>query len=219
MNNVVMYDRETDSLWSQFLGKAVEGRYKGEQLRLLASQVVSWALWRAEYPDTLVLDTGPFSTGPLGWTTDAYKDYYFDGTAGITGETHADTRLSRKHIVLGVTGESSQRAYAEGFLPGLSVLNDTFEETPLVVAWDSRSGAAGVHERSVGDTTLTFDMAPEANLMVDRETGSTWSRVTGESLGGTLLGKRLTPVRFIRAFWFSWTDFHPDTELYGLDTD
>lgn len=214
MNNLVMYDRETDSLWSQFLGKAVEGPRKGEKLRIIASQVGTWASWRAEFSDTLILDTGP-----LGWTTDAYQDYYVDGSAGITGETHADTRLSRRHIVLGITGEISQRAYAKGFLPGVTIVNDTFEETPLVVAWHSFSGAAGVHDRRVGGTTLTFDMAEEPDQMVDRETGSTWSRVTGESLIGPLLGKRLGPVKSIRAFWFSWTDFHPDTELFGFDAN
>ena len=32
MNAMVMYDRETDSLWSQFLGKAVDGSMKGRTL-------------------------------------------------------------------------------------------------------------------------------------------------------------------------------------------
>ena len=58
MNALVMYDRQTETLWSQFLGQAVEGELAGETLGIVASQLVVWSTWEKEHTDALVLDTG-----------------------------------------------------------------------------------------------------------------------------------------------------------------
>jgi uncharacterized protein DUF3179 len=53
--NQVLYDRESGSLWSQLLGRAVSGRYRGTRLRPLPLAEVTWAEWLRAHPDTLVL--------------------------------------------------------------------------------------------------------------------------------------------------------------------
>ena len=209
MNALVMYDRETDSLWSQFLGEAVEGPLAGTKLRLVSSQLISWAAWREEHPDTLVLDTS--ASGPI---FDSYYSYYLSGSAGILGESHTDDRLSTKELVVGVEGETSQRAYAYRHLADSSVVNDTFEGRHLLVTLNVDSGAAAVFDRSLDGRTLTFEEADSPLLMTDGETGSTWNKTTGKAVSGPLEGKELQKAPFLASFWFAWTDFHPDTELY-----
>ena len=56
MNALVMYDRETDSLWSQFLGVAVKGPLERTPLEPIGTTLTEWATWRELHPDTLVLD-------------------------------------------------------------------------------------------------------------------------------------------------------------------
>ena len=58
MNALVMYDRQTETLRSQFLGQAVEGELAGETLGIVASQLVVWSTGEKEHTDALVLDTG-----------------------------------------------------------------------------------------------------------------------------------------------------------------
>ena len=56
--NLIMYDRETDSLWQQSSGTALEGDLDGERLEELPEQdwaVLPWGEWRRLHPDTLVL--------------------------------------------------------------------------------------------------------------------------------------------------------------------
>jgi hypothetical protein len=56
--NLVMYDRETDSLWHQESGSAVEGELSEEQLQELPEeqwQITTWKEWKQMHPDTLVL--------------------------------------------------------------------------------------------------------------------------------------------------------------------
>jgi hypothetical protein len=52
-----MYDRETDTLWSQFLGQGVDGPLEGVRLEAIPSQLISWAGWKRQYPDTSILET------------------------------------------------------------------------------------------------------------------------------------------------------------------
>lgn len=42
LNALVMYDRQTDSLWSQFLGVAVQGPLAGTKLEVLPSVLTDW---------------------------------------------------------------------------------------------------------------------------------------------------------------------------------
>lgn len=51
-----MYDRETISLWLHTTGEAVVGTQKGRKLEFLPSSVTTWKKWRAEHPETLVLN-------------------------------------------------------------------------------------------------------------------------------------------------------------------
>ena len=55
MNVLVMYDRQTDSLWSQLLGEAVEGPLAGTKLTFIESLQTTWAEWKALHPNTLAL--------------------------------------------------------------------------------------------------------------------------------------------------------------------
>ena len=56
MNALVMYDIETDILWSQFLGQAVKGPMNGAKLTLLPAQMTMWSAWKAQHPGTVALD-------------------------------------------------------------------------------------------------------------------------------------------------------------------
>jgi hypothetical protein len=59
-SDLVMYDRQTRSLWVQFLGRAVAGVQTGTQLRAYPAQTLSWGDWQKAHPTGWVLskDTG-----------------------------------------------------------------------------------------------------------------------------------------------------------------
>ncbi|MCI0864370.1 MAG: DUF3179 domain-containing protein, partial [Chloroflexi bacterium] len=67
--------------------------------------------------------------------------------------------------------------------------------------------------------TLTFEPAQVragVALMRDQETGSLWQVLTGQAVEGPLFGERLERLPSHYSFWFAWSDFHPQTELYEL---
>jgi len=81
-SDVLLYDRVTESLWSQLLREAVSGAKKGAKLTQVPLAHTTWQDWLDRYPDTFVLsrDTGverDYSRNPyLGYEQSEYL--YFD---------------------------------------------------------------------------------------------------------------------------------------------
>ncbi|MES9970566.1 MAG: DUF3179 domain-containing protein [Candidatus Thiodiazotropha sp.] len=59
-SDMLLYDRDTESLWSQIKMQAVSGDFKGDRLQPIALHHTSWSDWVEQYPRTQVLsdDTG-----------------------------------------------------------------------------------------------------------------------------------------------------------------
>lgn len=107
-SNVLLYDHQTESLWSQLLEKAVSGALVGKHLRKLPSNRTSWKTWSKRHPDTLVLST---ETGYYrDYSRDPYAGYYRVGTIWFpVGEVRKD--LSPKERVIGIEVKNETRAY------------------------------------------------------------------------------------------------------------
>ena len=210
-NALVMYDRQTDSLWSQFLGVAVTGEFQGTALVPLASTLTDWETWKRLHPETLVLDQG-------GSRRDQYTGYYSSNSAGVLGERNSDSRLGGKEFVLGLQLPGFQRAYAFRHLSATPVVNDQLGDVELVVVFDADAATGVAFDRVVDGRTLTFDRvldAAEGDILVrDRETETLWSGLTGEAIEGELAGTRLEQLPFTQMFWFAWTDFYEDGPLW-----
>ena len=58
MNALVMYDRETRTLWSQFLSKAVQGELAGTVLETIPLTLTTWEKWKEVHPDIVALRKG-----------------------------------------------------------------------------------------------------------------------------------------------------------------
>ncbi len=54
-SDLLLYDRESQSLWSQISASAVSGPARGMRLRVLRSASMRWDDWKARHPQTSVL--------------------------------------------------------------------------------------------------------------------------------------------------------------------
>ncbi len=57
-SDLVMYDRQTESWWQQFLGQAIVGSMTGKTLKMLPSRLESFARFRQRAPEGTVLVPG-----------------------------------------------------------------------------------------------------------------------------------------------------------------
>jgi hypothetical protein len=214
MNALVMYDHQTMTLWSQFLRKGIKGPLAETELEILPSTQTTWALWRDLHPDTKVLNKRG------SYQSDSYDGYYMDGSAGVIGETFKDDRLPRKELVLGVNIQGSAKAYPFSALENQPVVNDSVASKDVLVFFDTSTGTSLVYDRTVEGNSLTFRIDEGSGpglltLLVDNETGSKWRAFTGKAVEGDFKGKTLERQPSHLSFWFAWTDWNPETELYS----
>lgn len=107
-SDLLMYDHQTESLWSQVGMHAVAGPLTGEKLTPIFLDHTTWAEWRAAHPATLVLST---KTGSFrNYDHDPYLGYA-DRRDLMFDTTHFDPRYHPKEWVVGVEINGVTKAY------------------------------------------------------------------------------------------------------------
>lgn len=217
-DSLIMYDRQTRSLWSHVTGKAVTGPLQGTALTVYPTSMQTiWAQWRRLHPKTLVLSKRSRS-GALEGMADLYEDYFQSETRlGIFGTRNPDASLPGKEYVLGVSAGTARSAYPFRHLSVQPLVNDRVGTEPVVVVFAKESATATAFSRRVGGKTLEFrQLRAEGGelLMTDAQTGSTWRALEGVALTGRLMGQRLSRVPGTLAFWFAWKQIYPETAVW-----
>jgi hypothetical protein len=211
-NVLVMYDRQTQSYWSQLLGEAVDGELVGSKLTFVPSWMMSWAQWQELHPDTLALD----KQGRRG-SRDSYDGYYASNRTGVIPETIQDDRLYVKEFVNGVELADAVVAYPFSTLNEQPVVNDQVGDETVLVWFDAETAVSVAYSRVVDGQTLTFAATDRPHIIQDNETGTAWDAISGIALDGPLAGSQLIRLKSTTSFWFGWKDIHPDTLLFGSD--
>ena len=238
-SDLVMYDRNTESLWQQSSGRAIVGTMVGARLSYVPASVVTLGQLRAAYPDAIVMsrDTGwnrAYGQNPY----QGYDNPEYGGPYGFFFDRDSiDPRLPPAERVVSIEGPSGAAvAYPWSALAERGVLHDSFDGIQLVVFWtpgalsilDSGNlaqarevGTTAVFETTLdGIGTLSFEPNPDdpdGQTFVDTETGSVWD-IFGRAIAGELTGAELTRVIHSDHFWFAWQAFHPDTEVIDQST-
>lgn len=134
-SDVLLYDRATESLWSQMLSTAISGKKVGTTLTTIPVQHTSWAAWKAQYPQTQVLSQ---ATGfKRDYSRTPYQDY--DANSDIFFPLNAESRRYHpKERVLGVQIGEKFKAYpfVELAKYGKSPLIDSFAGKTLRIEFD-----------------------------------------------------------------------------------
>ncbi len=220
--NLIMVDRENESLWNQMLLGSQCGIDRGAVLDRLPIVESDWATWIQDYPGTTVMtvNTGVESRPHFQYPYGSYAEPSNDIVDFVLPNMTWSRELQTKELVLGVFNGSTATAYPLQALAAQGtavVVNDVVSSTPIVVTYRSEGNVAIAFERVINGQTLTFDVTGEAPFkMVDTETGTEWNG-RGEGLAGALSGQQLAPVddAFV-AFWFAWSLYYPDIEIFAF---
>lgn len=152
-SDMLLYDRQTQSLWSQIRKQAISGALRGERLRSVPMTHTSWEDWLQRHPDTLVLstDTGyarDYSHSPYGGYEQSANLYF--------PVKMRDPRHHPKEWVLGIEIDGNFKAYpfVELEKHGAPV-HDTLNGKAVVVRYDPRHRTAEAFDDS-GDVLTTI---------------------------------------------------------------
>ena len=194
--SLVLKDQQTGSLWSQILGKCMEGELLGKQLKMYPSVITDWQTWRMKYPDSTVSSLNILSL--------AYKREYYS--------------KNPKRLLIGMAaGAHRAKAWAFDQLLKEPVVNDEFGDRPLVIFFNPVAGSAKIFDPRLDDQLLEFEY--REGQIFDVQTGSTWDDVSGTAREGPLAGKRLKSKLGIVSFRRAWDAFYRSCEYWESDLD
>ena len=204
-DNLIMYDRATETWWPQILATAVPGPWNTEpavrSLREFRLVWTTWDRWRGQHPNTQVLsqDTG----SPRNYARDPYGDYnprdgYYAGGAPLFPPLREDDRYGPKQVVMGARAPEGAVAFLKDGLREAGLLTGQLGDVPVLAAHDPRY-----------DTGYVYRNPDEA----------TYEPVDGGVRGPT--GDTHSPdqlpldrVHTFDAMWFAWAGFYPETNVY-----
>jgi hypothetical protein len=138
-SDMLLYDRQSESLWSQILGEAISGPLRGTPLQAIPITHTTWGAWQEEGASrVLSLDTGHISD----YSRSPYGNY--DDNEAIYFPVSARSRQYHpKERVLGIELDGAAKAYPFAELAkSESPLHDMIGERKVVVEFDAvtRSG-------------------------------------------------------------------------------
>ena len=183
-SDLVMYDRQTESWWQQFGGRALVGDLAGMRLRQLASRIVSWEQFKREHPNAEVLtrETG----APRSYGSNPYVGY--DDVSSppfFATKNSGDSRLQPKERVVFLEHGKETAAVPHSTLERKKVVRVKLGGATYVVRARTRVASA-LDDGTIanGRKVLTADV-----------------RVNGK------------PAAFTEPFWFAVAAFRPDTRI------
>lgn len=233
-DDLVMYDRETNSLWKQSRGTAIDGELDGETLPVLPASILTYEAFERAHPDGVVLDRTDAKSeaasdtdepAAIDYGTDPYAEYAKRTGFGLGAHRGTGSRewdrddIDPKTVVVGI----EPRALPEGDTDGGEPTKASKRSEPIGVPLSAVEAAGGVLTVAIDgksddvtivagdDGIFTFaDPGFELQLVEGtlRGDGTTWNPVTAQSDDG----RTLTRVPIKRLFAFAWQDDH------GTDT-
>ena len=204
-NNLVMYDRATETWWPQILATSIPGPWNPDpgthSLREFGLVWTSWRHWRSRHPDTRVLstDTGAaknYGRDPYG-SYNPPGGYYADGST-LFQTLEEDDRFDRKRVVLGARTPDGAVAVDKATLLDDRVATAELGGTPAVAVADPRL-----------DTGYVYLNPEERSVTPDGE------RVAFDGATHDPGALPLTRVHTFDAMWFAWHGYYPDTDVHA----
>ncbi len=198
-NNLIMWDEQTNSLWSQITGEALHGKSKGKTLDMLPAVFVGLGTWKRMHPETLVLDLSNVRARPWYYKT--------DDLANGSVEVRTMAGSQRESVLgIGLRHKGETLCVAMPMLHAKGLVQEEVGGVPLVVAWDKKESAALVYEASYQGKILALHLHDRE--LVTKDGARSFDVLTGRPARGQ--GKPLTRFPYLPTYVAAWRLYYPD---------
>lgn len=149
-SDLILYDRNSSSLWQQITARAFAGKRRGQTLSTVPLTMTTWREWRQQHPDTQVLSTDTGADEDYGAAT-PYGDYDKSERLMFPVSAH-DPRLHPKTVVYAIELGPDSHAVTERALKAGPV-KTSIGSVP--VQWIRRAdGTVGVTRTDTGEALV-----------------------------------------------------------------
>ena len=145
-SDVLLYDRNTESLWSQITSSSVAGKMVGKKLKRIPISHTTWLDWQQKHPDTLVISD---KTGhSRDYARNPYAGYETSRTLYFTVNNRAPDTYHPKELVVGLDFDGVYKAYpfVELEKNGKSSFSDSINGNNITVKWDNANRSVNIFD-------------------------------------------------------------------------
>ncbi|OLS29100.1 MAG: hypothetical protein HeimC2_02950 [Candidatus Heimdallarchaeota archaeon LC_2] len=228
-NNLVFYDRNTDTEFSQMGLVGIRGELSGVEVEYSPAVETTWEAWQRLHPETQVLsrETGivrDYDRYPYG-TYKSDKSIYFPSTYNDNEAPYNLYHEKTLTQILRIDDQVLLLPFPE--LDKNQVFNHQFNNKDLLTLYEPDEALALTYSSIVNDIALEFssyqdssnslniDLTLDLQLFID-ESNTIWN-FNGLAISGPLQGEQLTLIATYNAFWFAASTFHSSANILVID--
>lgn len=207
--NLIPYDRDSDSYWSQMRLDCVSGDLIGAQIKTYNVIETTWDTWKKAYPDSKILNTD------TGYSRDyddyPYGDYRTNNARIIFPVSNNDNRLPAKERVLGLVEGNTKRVYSIELFEEGSVIADQIDGNDIIVIGSKEANfIVAFDNMNLSDLTYVADQLP----VIAEDTEGNRITLSGEVVSGPSKGTQLIAQKGYMGFFFAFGAFYEGIEVY-----
>ena len=156
-NDLVFYDKQSESLWSQIERRAISGKYVGTELKQIHLHHTTWSNWSKLHPNTKVLSENQGIK--RNYRHDPYSGYETSSRLFFKTLRETPNEFHTKEKVLGIELGQLQKCYPYTELRkrGMKHFEDKIGDTVYRILWDEEHEFARI-ETLQGEPVVTSTM-------------------------------------------------------------
>jgi hypothetical protein len=209
-NNLIPYDRLTNSNWTQIGQQSVNGELIGKRPIFVATIETTWGVWKNMYPDSKILSE---NTGfDRNYSFYPYGDYNTNHNFLLFPLSIDDQRLPRKERVHAIVENNKAKVYRFSSFAGGTSIKDQFFNKDILIVGDERTMTSFELSAATKDLTFEYAFNNSSTYFTDNE-GTHWT-IFGEAISGPRAGAKLKLTESCMAYWFSIGAFFPGAVIY-----
>ncbi|MCE7735900.1 MAG: DUF3179 domain-containing protein [Candidatus Heimdallarchaeota archaeon] len=227
-SNLVFFDRDTDTCFSQMLNFGMSGHLRGQQLDVLPIIETTWDTWKKLYPESKILSRDIKDQSSERYDRNPYENYETDASIlypvnNLDQPPYNLYDRKEKTLALGSGNDVFLFPYEE--LEKAPVTNHQFLDDSISVIYDEENRIAVPFYSNITDYELSFELVTNRSqysiestfglhIFRDTQTNSVWN-IKGEAIDGTLKGEQLIQFPSFQAYWFSASIFYPSALIFS----
>ncbi len=208
--NLIPYDRETGSYWSQMRLDCVRGDLVETKISTFHSIETTWKTWKTAYPNSLVLDT---NTGfSRNYERFPYGDYRTNHNNIIFPVSKTDRRLPAKERVLAIITDNQKRVYSIELFTENKVITDQINDEEIIVI-GSKADNFVVAYKNIEGSNWSY-VENQLPIIATDQLGNTID-LSGKITDGPNANNQLQPVSTqFMGYFFAFGTFYIDIDIY-----
>ena len=208
--NLILYDRRSDSYWSQLKLECVNGEFIGDTPKVVNIIETTWGVWKEMFPTTKILsDEQGFARNYAEYPYGGYKE---DNSFLYFPVSKSDNSIPNKERVHAIIQGNSAKVFEfSSFGDGKAIKSEFLSDAILVIG-DQKMINSYVLSAKHMNLVFEYDFNTPEHYFKDNE-GNKWN-VLGVAVDGPRTGEVLMPTNSLMSYWLAIPAFFSNVQIY-----